>query len=129
MRSLSQDANITLVSHSYGGEAACFALTTRPVNLLITIDPVSYLRLPWTFNRSMTSMWLNVRSEPSWARATKDDLIASVGHRYPRPPNSGQPGGPNYSFAVDVTHSAFETMMNASSRGVSGASLLGGRRA
>lgn len=128
VRQLPRDAHVTIVGHSYGGDAACFALTTRPIDVLITIDPVSYLRLPWTFIRSMTPMWLNVRSEPSWAHVTKDDVIATIGHRYPRPPNPGQPGGPNYSYVADATHSAFEAMMNASSHGVSGASLLGGDR-
>lgn len=126
VRRLPAASHITVVGHSYGGDAACFALTTRPIDVLITIDPVSYLRLPWTFIRSMAKVWLNVRSEPSWSHFTKDDVIASVGHRYPRPPAPGQPGAPNYSFVSDATHSAFRSMMHGSVNGVSGTSLLGG---
>lgn len=125
---LPYEAHVTAVGHSYGGDAACFALTTRPISVLITIDPVSYLRLPWTYLRSMAAIWLNVRSEPSWSNFTKDDVIATIGHRYPRPPRPGQPGAPNHSIIADVTHSRFDEMMRITSNGVSGASLLGGKR-
>lgn len=128
VRTLPTGAHVTIVGHSYGGDAACFALTTRPVNVLITIDPVSYIRVPWTFIRQMAAMWLNVRSEPSWKNFTKDDVIATIGHRYPRPPDPGQAGGPNYAIVADVTHSQFENMMRITSDGVSGALLLGGKR-
>lgn len=128
VRELPEGAQVTIVGHSYGGDAACFALTTRPVNVLITVDPVSYLRLPWTFIRSMAAIWLNVRSEPSWSNFSKDDVIATGGHRYPRPPSPGQAGAPNHSIIADVTHSDFRQMMRITSNGVSGSSLLGGKR-
>lgn len=128
VRQIPSGAHITVVGHSYGGDAACFALTTRPINVLITIDPVSYLRLPWIFVRSMAAIWLNVRSEPSWSRFTRDDVIATIGHRYPLPPPRGQPGAPDYSVIADVTHGGFEEMMRITSDGVSGSSLLGGKR-
>lgn len=127
VRELPTAASVTLVGHSYGGDAACFALTTRPIDVLITIDPVSYLRNPWTFIRSMAAVWLNVRSEPSWKNSSFDDVIATVGHRYPRPPAPGQPGAPNYSIIADKTHGDFPGMMRLPSNGVSGASLLGGK--
>jgi hypothetical protein len=40
---LPADAQVNLIGHSYGGDTAAkaVALTTHPVNLLITIDPVS----------------------------------------------------------------------------------------
>lgn len=127
VRKIPDDAHVTIVGHSYGGDLAFHSLTTRPINVLITIDPVSYIRLPWSFVRSMTSIWLNVRSEPSWKNFTRDDIIATIGHRYPRPPSPGQPNAPNYSIIADMTHSHFSQMMRIPVRGVSGVSLLGGR--
>lgn len=128
IRNMPDDAHVTIVGHSYGGDAACFALTTRPINVLITIDPVSYLRVPSTFIRSMTKIWLNVRSEPSWSNFTKDDVIAAIGRRYPRPAAPGTAGAPDYSIIADLTHSDFRGMMRSTANGVSGASLLGGKR-
>lgn len=128
VRDIPYKAHITIVGHSYGGDAACFALTTRPIDVLITIDPVSYLRVPWSFIRSMTKTWLNVRSEPTWAKSTKDDLIATIGHRYPRPPAPGQASAPNYSLIANESHGRFREMMRLSNKGVSGSSLLGGNR-
>lgn len=120
--------HVTVVGHSYGGDTA-FAHTVptgRTVDVLISIDPVAMAQMAWTRVRSCAPMWLNVRAEPSPRRRGPDDVIADIGGRYPRPPEPGKAGAPNYSIVVDATHGDFRTMMRATSNGVSGRSLLGG---
>lgn len=130
VRSLPTSAHVTVVGHSYGGDAAFKVVASCSViDTLISIDPVGHLRTPWSTVRSHCRRWLNVRAEPDDKHRTTDDLIAMIGGKYPPPPGPGQPGAPDYAFAVNTTHGAFPTMMRTVVNGVSGALLLGGRRA
>lgn len=130
VKGLSGEAHVTIVGHSYGGDAAFSAANCgRRAEVLISIDPVGRLRSSWASIRSGARIWLNVRAEPSRGHQTTDDAIAAIGGKYPRPPNPGQASAPDYSLIVDATHGAFRTMMRAASRqGVSGTPLLGGAR-
>lgn len=129
IRYLPQDAHVTLVGHSYGGDAAFSIVTSnRPVQVLITIDPVGRIRPSWPSIRARAQTWLNVRAEPDDKHRSFDDTIAAIGGKYPRPPERGQPGAPDYAMIANATHGAFRTMMRQSFAGVSGASLLGGNR-
>jgi pimeloyl-ACP methyl ester carboxylesterase len=127
LQGIPKDADVTIVGHSYGADTAFSRIQNGGVvNTLISIDPVGRFRPSWASIRAKAQMWLNVRAEPSEANRTRDDVIASIGGKYPRPPAAGQPGAPNHAFIVDATHGAFSTMMRATSNGVSGRSLLGG---
>lgn len=121
-------ANVTIVGHSYGGDSAFSLLRwSRTVNVLISIDPVGRIQVPWSIARAGATRWLNVLAEPTEARRTSDDTIAWLGGKYGRPPAPGQANAPDYSYTVDATHGAFRTMMRyAPSGGTSGRVLLGG---
>ena len=122
------DAHITIEGHSYGGDAAFRAVQFRPmVDVFISIDPVAHVRVPWATVRSHCTRWLNVRAEPDDQHRRFDETIAWIGGKYPRPPVPGQPNAPDYSFAVNASHGMFASMMRATSRGISGTVLLGGR--
>ena len=122
------DAHVTVVGHSYGGDAAFKAVRFRSrVDVLISIDPVGHLRVPWGMIRPHCLQWLNARAEPDDKHHSTDDVIAWIGGKYPPPPARGQPDAPDYAVTVNATHGDFRTMMRASDRGVSGKLLLGGR--
>lgn len=128
VRSLPPASHVTIVGHSYGGDAAFKVAASCPVvQVLISIDPVSHLRTPWGVVRAHCLQWLNVRAQPDEKHRSSDDLIAWIGGKYPAPPSAGQPGAPDYAFTANATHGAFRTMMRTSQRGVSGTTLLGGR--
>ena len=126
LRYEAKDAHITLVGHSYGGDAAFSIVTSNHhVQVLITIDPVGRLRPAWPLIRAGAKVWLNVRAEPKhWT--FPDDQIAAIGGKYPRPPERGQPGTPDFALVANARHGAFGDMMKVSIAGVSGQSLLGG---
>lgn len=128
VRRLPAKTHITIVGHSYGADAAFSLVAVHRVDVLISIDPVGRFRPSWTNIRAGAKTWLNVRAEPSEDRDTRDDLIAGIGGKYPRPPAAGQPGAPNYAFVANETHGAFRPMMRLAPKGISGASLLGGKR-
>ncbi|RMB52119.1 hypothetical protein C8J44_3147 [Sphingomonas sp. PP-CE-3A-406] len=119
---------ITVIGHSYGADTAFSAIQRgRPVNTLISIDPVGRFRPAWATISGRCLTWLNVRAEPSVGNRSTDDTIASLGGKYPPPPAPGQPGAPTYALTADATHGAFSQMMRTStSNGISGKSLLGG---
>lgn len=123
---LPNDAAISVVGHSYGGDTAFSAIQGRTIDLLISIDPVGRFKASWTSVRPHCKTWLNVRAEPSDARRTSDDTIAAIGGKYPRPPVSGQPGAPNYAYIANQTHGAFRAMMRGNPGEISGQLLLGG---
>lgn len=100
----------------------------RAVRVLVSIDPVGRFRPSWPSIRAAARFWLNVRAEPSSKNHSSDDVIASIGGKYSRPPERGEPGAPDFSIIADATHGAFRQMMRQSVAGVSGASLLGGNR-
>ena len=128
VRSLPAGTHVTVIGHSYGGDAAFKVVSLCSiVDVLISIDPVSHLRIPWSMIRPHCRRWLNVRAQPDENHRSTDDLIAWIGGKYPPPPEPGQPDAPDYAFTVNATHGAFQTMMRANERGVSGTLLLGGR--
>ena len=71
--------------------------------------------------------WLYLRAQPDDKHRTFDESIAAIDGKYPPPPKPGQPNAPDYVLTANATHGDFETMMRTTSKGVSGASLLGGR--
>lgn len=123
-----QGGHVTLVGHSLGANAAFYAMGHVPiVDVLISIDPVGPIHRPWASIRPGARVWLNVRAEPKGHR-TRDDLIAGIGRKYPRPPLPPSPGAPNYSTYADWSHGDFVFMLvNNGGTGVSGAMLLGGK--
>ena len=97
------------------------------MDVLISIDPVAHLRIPWGMIRPHCRQWLYVRAQPDDKHRTSDEVIAAIGGKYPPPPAPGQPNAPDYVLTANATHGDFYGMMHATSRGVSGAMLLGGR--
>lgn len=122
------DAHITVVGHSYGGDAAFKAVALCPsVDVLISIDPVAHFRIPWGMIRPHCRKWLFVRAQPDDKHRTSDEGVAAIGGKYPPPPKPGQPNAPDYVLIGNATHGDFYQLMRTTSQGVSGASLLGGR--
>lgn len=128
INALTPKDRVTLVGHSYGGDTAFSVVedTRRTVDCLISIDPVGRFKTAWTSVRAGARQWLNVRAEPVGDRRAFDDTIAWIGGKYPRPPERGQPGAPDFSVIANINHGSFTYMMNASVSGRSGRSLLGG---
>lgn len=129
LKTIKNDVNVTVIGHSYGADAAFGAVSGgRRVNALISIDPVGRGRPSWAAIRAGAAIWLNVRAEPSAGRRTRDDTIAAIGGKYPRPLEPGKAGAPNFALIADATHGNFRAMMHLSGAGPSGASILGGNR-
>ena len=123
-----KDGHVSLVGHSYGGDTCFWRMGKVPkIDLLITIDPVAQFQRDWTSIRSGCVQWLNVRAEPDEAHRMFDDTIAAIGGKYPRPPVPGTPSSPNYSLIANAHHGNFSGMMSATSNGISGRILLGGK--
>jgi pimeloyl-ACP methyl ester carboxylesterase len=129
LAALAPDNHVTLVGHSYGAETAfkVVARTARPVDCLISIDPVGRRRPSWAAIRAGARVWLNVRAEPSPDRRSFDDTIGWAGGKYPRPPGPDHAAAPDHAILADATHGAFRAMMIAEKGGTSGEALLAGR--
>lgn len=94
--SAADDAHVTVVGHSWGGDAAFKALQfRRRVNVLISIDPVARMPIPWGMIRPHCLQWLNVRAQPDIKHLDISDAIAWIGAKYPSPPSPGQPNAPD----------------------------------
>lgn len=129
IRSVPADAHVTLVGHSWGGSAAFQAVALfSSVDVMISIDPVGRLRVPWGMIRAHCRQWLYVRAQPDDKHKSSDDVIAAIGGKYPPPPPPGRPNAPDYVLTANATHGDFGSMMRVTSKGVSGEMLLGGRR-
>ena len=123
-----KNGHVSLVGHSYGGDTCFWRMGHVPmVDLLISIDPVAQFKRDWTSIRAGCARWLNVRAEPDKAHRMFDDTIAAIGGKYPRPPAPGTPSAPNYSLVANAHHGDFSGMMSATSNGISGRMLLGGK--
>ena len=128
LKALPAGTSTSVVGHSWGGDTAFNAVqSVAKVDLLISIDPVAWLKADWTAIRSHCKIWLNVRAEPGAERRDLSDRIASIGTKYDRPPGIGRGGAPDYAYAVNATHGEFYRMMRAAPPGgVNAQMLLGG---
>lgn len=116
------ETRIVLVGHSWGGDtaaqvAAALGQQGRPVDTLITVDPVGRGLSDDFFNRVRAGSreWINIRAYGA-ARSDLSDSIARAGNPYGAAPRSYA----TQYIEAPLNHGAFEGLLGF--RGTSGAS-------
>jgi pimeloyl-ACP methyl ester carboxylesterase len=97
---------INIVGHSYGANTAAqvAGVVNRPVDLLITIDPVGYSSAG-NFVANVSN-WINVTAAPNSTNFS--DIIASVGGKGGNLPVNEATS----TYSLNTNHANFSTMMN-----------------
>jgi hypothetical protein len=134
LAALPSGTTINLIGHSYGGDTAVnlAASSGRPINLLITIDPVGGRSdptyptaypprrapsFPWSSRlikkfralKTNTATWIDVDAQPSADDAS--DIVALLGGKYDELPNTPVKYDTLFIGAIGEHHSQFSDMM------------------
>jgi pimeloyl-ACP methyl ester carboxylesterase len=105
---LPADARINLIGHSYGGDTAAkaAAAASRPINLLVTIDPVSLIRPSKATVEAHVNHWIDVDAVTGGRGGVAND-IAGIGGAW----NAWPEGTANVFARVAADHNEFTKMM------------------
>lgn len=103
---------VYLVGHSWGAHSAAqvIALAARPVDLLITIDPVGRSATD-DFVEHVTT-WINVLADPSPSNRGTSNTIRSLDNEFSRTYGNLPIHQATDSYDLNFRHAHFEGMMN-----------------
>lgn len=111
IKTLSDDAPVTLIGHSWGGDTAAQVALNLPkrITTLITVDPVGNWT-PWLHSydsiANSVGRWIDVDAESS-GEPTFGDSIARLGRW-----GTGPAGAAHNFFSLDEHHDNFSHMLN-----------------
>jgi RHS repeat-associated protein len=106
---------INLIGHSYGGDTAATiaANSSRRINMLVTIDPVSQIKPNFSAINQNTNMWVSVNATGGSA-FEQSNLIAGLGGAWDSSP---QGAATSYISAPKAVHADFGKMMSTTGPG------------
>ena len=110
INSQSADEPINIIGHSYGGDTAAevTADSSRAINMLVTVDPVSMSQPNFTSVANNSALWVNVNAQPSNSMQ-QSNVIAGVGGAW----DSDTEESADISINAAANHADFSTMMNS----------------
>lgn len=101
---------INLIGHSYGGDTAATvaANSSRHIDSLTTIDPVSWFKPDFNKVKENTTTWINMNAVTS-SRWKFDNIVAGIGGAWNEKPE----GYADVFLNVNADHADFEGMLKA----------------
>ncbi|MBN8530389.1 MAG: alpha/beta hydrolase [Alphaproteobacteria bacterium] len=106
---LPKNITINLIGHSYGGDTAAKIAVANPgrVEMLVTVDPTSWIRPDFSKVRNSVGTWINVNAVGKPGSYSVGNFFAGVGGRWKNDPK----GYSHVFISAYENHPEFQRMM------------------